>query len=72
VVCGDGIQETDKEMELIMAFSQIVGVSCEGYIEKLRVAFAQILAGQLRKMGGGGRLGWQKRHERACQSHFYG
>ena len=43
---GDGSQETDKEVELFMAFSQIVGVSCNGYIEKLRVAFAHILAGK--------------------------
>jgi hypothetical protein len=41
-----------------MAFSQIVGISCDGYIEKLRVAFAHILAGKANKatkktMGGG-------------------
>jgi hypothetical protein len=45
-------------VELIMAFSQIVGISCDGYIEKLRVAFAYILAGKVDKaakktMGGG-------------------
>jgi hypothetical protein len=61
VVCGDGTQETDKEVKLIMAFSQIVGVSCEGYIEKLRLAFAQILAGKgnkaAKKNGGGGQGG---------------
>jgi hypothetical protein len=61
VVCGDGIQETDKEVELIMAFSQIVGVSYDGYIEKLRVAFAHILAGKVnnaaKKNVGGGQEG---------------
>jgi hypothetical protein len=36
VVGGDGTQEIGKEVELIMAFSQIVGVSYDGYIEKLR------------------------------------
>jgi hypothetical protein len=64
VVCGDGTQETNKEMELIMVFSQIVGVSCEGHIEKLRLAFAQILAGKVNKVakknGGGGGQGGRK------------
>ena len=60
VVGGDGIQETSKEVELIIAFSQIAGVSCEGYIEKLRGAFAHILAGKVNKeakknVGGGQR-----------------
>ena len=61
---GDGFQETNKEVELIMAFSQIVGVSCDGYIEKLREDFAHILASKVNKaakknVGGdqGGRKG---------------
>ena len=37
---GDDSQVSNKEVELIMAFSQIVGVSYDGYIEKLKVAFA--------------------------------
>jgi hypothetical protein len=64
----NGTQETDKEVELIMAFSQIVGVSCEGYIEKLRLAFAQILAGKgnkaAKKNGGGGQGGRKGMRER--------
>jgi hypothetical protein len=58
---GNDYQVLDKEVELIMAFSQIVGVSCEGYFEKLRVAFAHILAGKMNKAGkrsvGGGQGG---------------
>jgi hypothetical protein len=58
---GNDSQVLDKEVELIMAFSQIVGVSCEGYFEKLRVAFAHILAGKMNKAGkrsvGGGQGG---------------
>ena len=41
-----GSQAADKEVELIMAVSQILGVLCEGHFEKLRVAFALILAGR--------------------------
>jgi hypothetical protein len=32
-----------------MAVSQILGVSCDGHIEKLRAAFAHILAGRANK-----------------------
>jgi hypothetical protein len=31
-------------MELIMAFRQNVGISCDSHIERLRAAFAHILA----------------------------
>jgi hypothetical protein len=44
-----GSQAVDKEVELIMAVSQILGVSCDGHIEKLRAAFAYILAGRANK-----------------------
>jgi hypothetical protein len=44
-----GSQEAGKAVKLIMAFSQIVGVSCEGHIEKLKVAFAHILADKANK-----------------------
>jgi hypothetical protein len=55
---GENSQVIDKDVELIMAFSQIVGVSCDGYIEKLREAFSHILAAKEPKatkksMGGG-------------------
>ena len=46
---GDDSQVTDKEVKLIMTFSQIVGVSYDGYIEKLRAAFTHILAGKANK-----------------------
>jgi hypothetical protein len=70
----DGSQVTSKEVELIMAFSQIVGISCDGYIEKLRVAFAHILAGKANKATKKtmGEVRGQKRFERTCQSHYYG
>ena len=56
-----GALETNKEVELIRAFSEIVGVSYDGHIEKLRVAIAHIahiLAGKVNKaakkeVGGG-------------------
>ena len=32
-----------KAVDLIMAFSKIVGVSCEGYTEKILAAFSHIL-----------------------------
>jgi hypothetical protein len=50
-----------KQVELIMAFSHIVGVSCDGHIEKLRMTFAHILAGKEKKVAkkivGGGQVG---------------
>jgi hypothetical protein len=36
-------------VELILAVSQILGVSCDGHFEKLREAFAHILAGRANK-----------------------
>jgi hypothetical protein len=30
---GGGSLEVDREVELIMAFSQIIGVSCDGYMD---------------------------------------
>jgi hypothetical protein len=39
-------QAADKEVQLIMATSRILGVSCDGHFEKLRAAFALILAGR--------------------------
>jgi hypothetical protein len=57
--CG-GCQEGDKGMEIIMAFRQIVGVSCDGHVERLRAAFAHILAGkkkEVKKNRGGGQVG---------------
>jgi hypothetical protein len=57
--CG-GCQEADKGMEIIMAFRQIVGVSCDGHVERLRAAFAHILAGkkkEVKKNRGGGQVG---------------
>jgi hypothetical protein len=44
-----GSQEVGKAMELIVAFSQIVGVSCDGHTEKLRAAFAHIVADKANK-----------------------
>jgi hypothetical protein len=55
-----GCQEGDKGLEIIMAFRQIVGVSCDGHIERLRAAFAHILAGkkkEVKKNRGGGQVG---------------
>jgi hypothetical protein len=55
-----GCQEGDKGMEIIMAFRQIVGVSCDGHVERLRAAFAHILAGkkkEVKKNRGGGQVG---------------
>jgi hypothetical protein len=53
--------------EWLSDFSQIVGVSCDGHIEKLRAAFAQILAGKSNMTakksvgaGQGGRKGWRE------------
>ena len=51
-----GSQEASKD--LIMAFNQVVGVSCDGHTEKLRAVFAHILAGKANKkakkfVGGG-------------------
>ena len=42
--------ETGKAMELILAFSQIVGVSCEGHTEKLKATFVHILANKANKV----------------------
>jgi hypothetical protein len=39
-----------KEIELIMATSRILGVSCDGHFEKLRAAYALILAGRPKKV----------------------
>ena len=44
-----GYQVADKELELILAMSQILGVSCDGHFKKLREAFAHILAGRANK-----------------------
>jgi hypothetical protein len=55
-----GCQEGDKGMEIILAFRQIVGVSCDGHVERLRAAFAHILAGkkkEVKKNRGGGQVG---------------
>ena len=41
-----GYQVANKELELILAVSQILGVSCDSHVEKLREAFAFILAGR--------------------------
>jgi hypothetical protein len=46
-----GSLEADREVELIMAFSQIIGISCDDYMDKLRVAFTHILAGKVKKAG---------------------
>lgn len=46
--CG-GSQDACKEVNLIMVFSQIIGVSCDGYIEKLKSAFAHIWASKAKK-----------------------
>ena len=35
-----GSEEVAKEVEIIMVFSQIVGVSCDGHTDRLREAFA--------------------------------
>jgi hypothetical protein len=62
---GDGCesQATRKEDEVIFAFSQIVGVSCDGQFDRLREAIALILAGKSYKPGknsvGGGKA-WKK------------
>jgi hypothetical protein len=45
-----GSRGAGKEVDLIMTFSQIVGVSCDSYIKKLKVAFAHILADKVKKM----------------------
>jgi hypothetical protein len=55
-----GSQGADREMELIMAFRRIVGVSCDGHVERLKAAFAHILAGkkkEAKKNRGGGQVG---------------
>ena len=56
---GSGSQATRKEDEVIFAFSQIVGVSCDGQFNRLREAIALILAGKSYKPGknsvGGGK-----------------
>jgi hypothetical protein len=55
-----GFQEADRGLELIMAFRNIVGVSCDGHVERLRAAFAHILAGkrkEVKKNRGGGQVG---------------
>ena len=39
-----------KVVELIVAFSKIVGVSCEGYTEKLKAVFAHILVEKANKV----------------------
>ena len=44
-----GYQAVDKELELILAVSQILGVSCDGHFEKLKEAFAHILASRANK-----------------------
>jgi hypothetical protein len=58
---GSGSQATGKEEEVIFAFSQIVGISCDGQFDRLREAFALILAGKAYKPGknsvGGGKAG---------------
>jgi hypothetical protein len=58
--CG-GSQEVGKYVELIMAFSQIVGISCDGHTKKLRAAFAHKLDGKANKAAkkiiGGGQVG---------------
>jgi hypothetical protein len=58
---GNGSQATGKEEELIFAFNQIVGVSCDGQFDRLREAIALILAGKAFKPGknsvGGGKAG---------------
>ena len=62
---GSGSQASGKEDEVIFAFSQIVGVSCDGQFDRLREAIALILAGKSYKPGkksGGGRQGWKKRY----------
>jgi hypothetical protein len=43
---GGESQGAEREMELIMAFRQNVGVSCDGHIERLRAVFAHILVGK--------------------------
>jgi hypothetical protein len=55
-----GVRGVDKEMELIMVFRNIVGVSCDGHVERLKAAFAPILAGKKKKTKknrGGGQVG---------------
>ena len=58
---GSGSQASGKEDEVIFAFSQIVGVSCDGQFDRLREAIALILAGKSYKpgknSGGGGKAG---------------
>jgi hypothetical protein len=57
---SDGVRGVDKEMELIMVFRNIVGVSCDGHVERLKAAFAPILAGkkkETKKNRGGGQVG---------------
>jgi hypothetical protein len=58
--CG-GSRSVGKEVDLIMAFSQIVDVSCDGYIEKFGAAFSHILANKVKKMAkkivGGSQMG---------------
>jgi hypothetical protein len=57
---SDGFQEADRGMELIMAFHNIVGISCDGHVERLKAAFAHILAGkkkEVKKNRGGGQVG---------------
>jgi hypothetical protein len=50
-----------KEVEIIMAFRQIVGVSCDGHTNKLREAIALILVGKTykpdKKLVEGGKVG---------------
>ena len=41
-----GYQAADNELDLILAVSRILGVSCDGHFEKLNEAFAHILAGR--------------------------
>jgi hypothetical protein len=57
---SEGIRGVDKKMELIMAFRNIVGVSCDSHVERLKAAFAHILAGkekETKKNRGGGQVG---------------
>jgi hypothetical protein len=51
LIVARGPKSKGKAVELILVFSKIVGVSCEGYIEKLRAAFTHILTDKANREG---------------------
>ena len=60
-----GVEVANKEVELIMAFSRIVGVSCNGHTNRLKEAFALILANKTykpNKLSAGGGKAKKKVH----------